>query len=346
MPKNLLVLYHQARERLVDSEPTGDIRELYHRARESYLETVEAGIIDANADALFAASEPLRFRLSGLEGDLESATGDLQTVLKPFTVAAPLDWTKQRSELTLLDEPKRARLLVEVDELLFLSAVALDRSRDPRSARLAVETCDRAIRSSTSPGAWQALRAAGEVGGDPPVGGDDPSAETSASACFQWGLLHDLEGHGAEAIAWLERAVWLEPSDAWYQLTLALQLDRAGRSGEAQAHADVAVALRPQSPRVRYHRALIARRRGALTLAAQDLRRTLDGIRDLPESDRTRDFERKVRRESAARRARRPSRPEGRRGETAARHLVPTGLTRPHECVVPKISRPGTLIFH
>ncbi len=300
LPKNLLVLYQQARERLVDSEPAGDIRELYHKARESYLETVEAGTIHANADALFAASEPLRFRLSGLEGDPETATCDLQTVLKPFTVAAPHDWTKQRTELTLLDEPKRARLLVEVDELLFLSAVALDRSGDPRSARLTVTTCDRAIRSSTSPGAWLALRVRRNRSGDAPVGGEDPSAETSASACFQWGLLHDHEGHRAEAIAWLERAVWLEPSDAWYQLTLALQLDRAGRSAEAQAHADIAVALRPHSPWVRYHRALIARRRGAFALAALDLRRTLGDVQKLPDSDRTRDLEREVRREYAA----------------------------------------------
>ena len=246
MPKSLHVLYKRARERLVDSEPTGDIRELYHQARESYLETVEAGIIDANADALFLASEPLRFRLSGLEGDLEAATRDLQAVLKPFTVAAPHDWTKQRTELTLLEETKRERLIVEVDELLFLLAVALDRSGDPRSARLAVETCDRAIRSSRSPGAWKALRARLDGSGDVPVGGANPSEERSASTCFQWGLLRDHEGRRAEAIAWLERAVWLEPSDAWYHLTLALQLDRAGRSGEAQAHADAAVALRPR----------------------------------------------------------------------------------------------------
>ena len=296
MPESLLVLYRQARERLASSEPTGDIRELYHRARESYLETVEAGIIDANADALFLASEPLRFRLSGLEGDPETATRDLQIVLKPFTVAAPHDWTKQRTELTLLDESKRAGLLVEVDELLFLSAVSLDRSRDPRSARLALETCDRAIRSSPSPGAWKALRARLDRSGDAPVGGE----ETSASACFQWGLLRELEGHLPEAIAWLERAVWIEPSDAWYQLTLALQLHRAGRSDEAQAHADAAVALRPQSPWVRYHRALITRGRGALALAALDLRETLRDIQKLPDADRTRDLERKIIREYAA----------------------------------------------
>ena len=102
------------------------------------------------------------------------------------------------------------------------------------------------------------------------------------------------EGHRAEAIAWLERAVWLEPSDAWYHLTLALQLDRAGRSGEAQAHADVAVALRADSPWVRYRRALIARRRGALDLAALDLGRTLEDLWKLPDTDRTRDLERKV----------------------------------------------------
>ncbi|MEJ7638865.1 MAG: tetratricopeptide repeat protein [Singulisphaera sp.] len=191
-------------------------------------------------------------------------------------------------------------LLVEVDELLFLSAVAARPLGGSRSARLAVETCDRAIRSSTSPGAWLALRARLNRSGDTPVGGEHPSAETSASACFQWGLLHDHEGHRAEAIDWLERAVWLAPSDAWYQLTLALQLDRAGRSGEAQAHADSAVALRPQSPWVRYHRALIARRRGALALAALDLRRTLGDVQNLPDSVRTRDLEHKVRREYAA----------------------------------------------
>ena len=296
MPESLLVLYRQARERLANSAPTGDIRELYHKARESYLETVEAGIIDANADALFLASEPLRFRLSGLEGDPGSATRDLQIALKPFTVAPPHDWTKQRTELTLLDETKRARMLVEVDELLFLSAVALDRAGDPESARLAVETCDRALRSSPSPGAWKALRARLKRSGDAPAGGE----ETSASACFQWGLLRDLEGDLPGAIARLERAVWIEPSDAWYQLTLARLLHRAGRSDEAQAHADAAVALRPRSPWVRHQRALITRGRGALDLAALDLRETLRDIRRLPVSDRARDLERRVIREQAA----------------------------------------------
>ena len=93
MPKNLLDLFQEARERLVDPEPTGDIVELYHQARESYLETMEAGTINANADALLLASEPLRFGLSGLEGDLETATRELLAVLDPFTVAAPRDWT-------------------------------------------------------------------------------------------------------------------------------------------------------------------------------------------------------------------------------------------------------------
>ena len=254
-------------------------------------------------------------------------------MLKPFTVAAPHDWTKQRTELTLLDESKRARLIVEVDELLFLLAVALDRSRDPGSARLAVETCDRAIRSSRSPGAWKALRARLDGSGDAPVGGEDPSAEASASTCFQWGLLRDHEGHRAEAIAWLERAVWLEPSDAWYQLTLALQLDRAGRSGEAQAHADVAVALRPHSPWVRYHRALIARRRGALALAALDLERTLDDVRKLPDSDRTRDLERKVLREYAALPGAEALPTGGGGGARTSASPRGPGSTRPHEGV-------------
>jgi tetratricopeptide (TPR) repeat protein len=235
-----------------------------------------------------------------LEGDPVSATGDLLAVLKPFTVAAPLDWTKQRTELTLLSESKRARLIVEVDELLFLHAVALDRSRDPLSVPLALETCDRAIRSSRSPGAWKALRARLAGAGDARVGGVNPSDEHSASTCFQWGLLRDLEGRRAEAIAWLERAVWLMPNDAWYHLTLALQFDRADRSGEAQAHADAAVALRPHSPWVRYQRALIARRRGALALAALDLRRILGDVRKHPDSDRARDLEREVLRERAS----------------------------------------------
>ena len=237
-------------------------------------------------------------------------------MLKPFTVAAPYDWTKQRMELTLLDEAKRARLLVEVDELLFLLAVALDRSGDPRSARLAVETCDRAIRSSRTPGAWKALRARLDGAGDAPVVGEDPSAEASASACFQWGLLHDLEGHRAEAIARLERAVWLEPSDAWYQLTLALHLDRAGRSVEAQAHADVAVALRPRSPWVRYHRALIASKAGGPGARGAGPPEGDPRGPKLPASDRTRDLERDASREYEAWRGRSPYRPRGDRGET------------------------------
>ena len=332
MPKNLLVLYQKARERLVDSEPTGDIRELYHKARESYLETVEAGTIDANADALFVASEPLRFRLSGLEGDLETATRDLQAVLKPFTVAAPHDWTKQRTELTLLDEAKRARLIVEVDELLFLLAVALDRSGDPRSARLAVETCDRAIRSSTI-----ARRMEGTPGAAGRVGGGAGRGRGSLGRDLGLGVLPvgiaprsrrpSRRGDrlaGAGRLARAERR--LVSAHAGAPARPCRPIGRGPGACRRRRRAPPSISLGPLPPRPHRPKAGATGPRGAGPSADAGRRSETSPIRTGPATSSAR---------SAAStrpcRARRPSRPEGRRGETRGRHLVRTGLTRPRE---------------
>jgi tetratricopeptide (TPR) repeat protein len=68
---------------------------------------------------------------------------------------------------------------------------------------------------------------------------------------LQWALLRDLQGEHDRAIAWLRRATDLDPGEFWPQWVLASWLERDGQHGEASAHAEAAMALRPRSARAR-----------------------------------------------------------------------------------------------
>ena len=134
----------------------------------------------------------------------------------------------------LLDPRTRGRVLDEVNELLFLWALARDRASDASAVRTLRE---RALVFTPTRGPWLAL-------------GTEPATpdESSASSCFLWGLLQDHQGQSAEALDWLRRAVRLEESNPWRHAFLALAEHRAGNLAAARTHADVAVALQPQSP--------------------------------------------------------------------------------------------------
>ena len=272
------------------AEARRDLEDLYRKAREKAVLAEQTGKIRDEADALFRAAVPLRFRLLDFGGDPVAAALDLRDALRPFYVLANRNWAA-RSELSLLDETRRSRLSAEINELLFLYVVAVDRSNDPEALPHAIAVCDRALAFATPAGPWRALRerldarrnVRAVVFDAQPRSRDVPDALAS----FQWGLLRALEGRRAEAIAWLERAVRTDPGAYWFQYYLAYYHDRnedaLSEAGFHQAlrHYDAAVALQPRLPWVRFSRARLYRRRGAWALALDDFQRALDDARAL-----------------------------------------------------------------
>ena len=99
--------------------------------------------------------------------------------------------------------------------------------------------------------------------------------ETSARGCFQWALLCHLEERPESAVAWLERATLLKPSDYWSQFYLGNSHELLGRDGRAMEHYQAAVALREDSPWARFNRSVIYRKRGDWEQALNDLTRAL-----------------------------------------------------------------------
>ena len=78
-----------------------------------------------------------------------------------------------------------------------------------------------------------------------------------------------------ETIAWLERAVRLEPGDYWSQFYLGYHHWRAGHNQKALEHDQAAVALQPGSPWAWFNLALLHRAADDLDLAMDDLNQAL-----------------------------------------------------------------------
>ncbi|HWE35477.1 MAG TPA: protein kinase [Isosphaeraceae bacterium] len=206
------------------------------------------------ADALVRDADVLRRRLLG---PVDATTLDeLERALQPFFVLENPDWARS-PELFLLDPARRDRLVREVDDLLFLGVVMMERARpgDPEAAREGLGFCDRAAAVDGTSPAWQALRVrcGRRLGGlrPEPAAGPGPGATETARACVRWTLIRDLEGRPDAALALLDRAVGLDPDDPWVRTLLAEALDRAGRPDRARHHAEVAAALRPSSAAAR-----------------------------------------------------------------------------------------------
>jgi serine/threonine protein kinase/tetratricopeptide (TPR) repeat protein len=296
------IVQFNAAAKLTEGHP--ELEDQFRTARQQVRQAEMTGETRDHADILFRAAIPLRFRLIGFGGDLPSASRDLPVVLRYFFVLVNDNWTK-RSELLLLDEPRRNRLFNEVNELLFLWVVALDRSNDPEAIRQAIDLCDRAIVFVEPKAPWKALRSwleAHRAGLPAPqdTTPDRVSAEKTALACYQWGLLRALEGRRTQAIAWLKQAVRIEPSAYWYRYYLAYSYDQSehltdAAYNEAMKHYETAFALRPDLPWVRFSRARLYRRRGAWSQALDDFRRALQDARALDVSARDPSFESQVR---------------------------------------------------
>jgi serine/threonine protein kinase/predicted Zn-dependent protease len=275
--------------------------------------------VNNDAQRLHDYADTLRFRLIGLGEDLPGAVEELKRLLAPFYVlSSKEDWTTLQHTMPLLDPPRRELLREEVGELLFLWMVGIEHSlrqlghvpqrqeelrERERAVDQALEVCDRALQFTSAKGPWRALRAEletyrepsggsrsslphGAVGGGPSLLGEPKQVadEPSALACFQWGLLCSSQGRRTRAIEWLQRAVWLEWSNYWYQFYLAYLEDQAGFPDDALDHYSVAVAQRANSPWVRFNRARIYRAKGRWAWAIDDLNRALELLHGRPEA--------------------------------------------------------------
>ncbi len=258
----------------------GRLSGLLDRIRQEHRLASETKEIRDKTDGLFRVGERLRFSLLGFEGDGRTACKQVQSALAQFSIPDDPAWFGQES-IGLLDRPRRDRMIGEVNELLFLWVFAMDREwhGDPAAARQAIRICDVALASAPTVGPWRAMRArcAAILAGEPPPSRVPPRAEgeTSARGCFQWALLCHLEERPESAVAWLERATLLKPSDYWSQFYLGNYYELLGRDGRAMEHYQAAVALRPDSPWARFNRSVIYRKRGDWEQALNDLNRAL-----------------------------------------------------------------------
>jgi tetratricopeptide (TPR) repeat protein len=260
----------------------GDARlaSLGDRAREAERLALQRKEAKERAEQLFDDGERIRFSLLGFGGDPNVAHRWVRSALGRFSLPGDPQWMLQ-PQVTLLDEPHHRRLLDEVNELLFLWVVSLDRARreSKAMAQEAVKLCDVAMTFAAPIGPWQTTleRYNAILAGRTPAKGalDHTAGETSARGCFQWALLCDLEGRSEATIFWLERATRLEPGDYWSQFYLAYYHRRAGHSQQAMEHYQAAVALRPRSPWAWYNQALLHHARGELEQAMSDLNRAL-----------------------------------------------------------------------
>jgi len=234
-------------------------------------EALAAGRVKDRAQAFFLKVEPIRFRLVTGHG-LKSASHELQEAFAEFNVFGSSPWIDD-PELARLEPARHARLIEEVNEVLFLWVLASDQPGDQENARRAAAVCERALLFAEPKAPWHALKARYdrrelEFDGLPA----QPSAEPSALACFEWGLLAVKDGHPDLALAWFERAVNLRPDRLWYQFALAFHHALYGDVGQAMAHYDAAVALRPESSWALLNRAQLAwSRQGAWERALLDL---------------------------------------------------------------------------
>lgn len=225
------------------------------------------------ADDFHAKVEPLESRLIQRR-DLKEVNTALLEALEPFGVLddSPVPWS-QRLLVELLDEQRRAQLIADVNDLLFLWVVAADRPNDPQRARRSRAICDRALTFAEPKGPWEWLRARYDSAShsSPPFP-TDPRAEESSRACFQWGLLAPLAGQRMLSPSWLERACKLEPGEFWFQFTAGNSFASLGSAEGALRYYNAAIAIRPHSAWALFNRAQVYwSRLGAWERARHDL---------------------------------------------------------------------------
>jgi serine/threonine protein kinase/predicted Zn-dependent protease len=270
----------------------------------------------SRADEFFKAADELRFRLHLGEGtELIAAFEDVQKAIAPFFVLKNDDWTKLPYILPLLDGGRRARLLAEMNELIFLWMVQIDErleslpdpsdrkavSADRDAVESSLRICAKALVWVEPKEPWRAMvsrlkahearRTAGAAApitdaadwprAAPPI---RPGLEFSPLACFQWGTLALRAERLDRAVEWLRRAVQIQPDNHWYQYFLAYLEDKAGSVDEALRDYSIAIAHRPDSPWVQFSRARLYRSKGRWETALEDMKNALHMLRGRPEA--------------------------------------------------------------
>jgi len=256
-----------------------ELVDLFFSARIRHRRALEIAAAGAKAATLSRRVESLKFRIFGMGGEEAAVAAELKETLAPFYVFQNVNWSRL-PELSLLDGPRRGRLKDEVDELLFLWVWKQAESDDPTIARDGLALCDRALAFTATPGPWRSMRAylAGQILPQAPGGRaiEVSSAEASARECLKWGLYFRMTGRSDLALAWLERATWIEPESYWTRYILSSHYYHGGHPDEALKHCEAAVALAPRSYGARLNRARLLKERGSWGQAMDDLQKARD----------------------------------------------------------------------
>ena len=246
-----------------------------------------ARVVRDRATTFFEEAEPLRFALLGFVGDRAGASRRLLIALRPFGVLESRSWADS-PDLARLDDARRARLLREVDDLLFFWVVraAMDRAESAVEAPLATKYCDLALRFTDRRGSWEALRAWWDGSRNRGALIPEPSSgsEPTAADWFRWSLLDRMAGDSGQALDRLERAARLDPGNYWHQYALGFEWSESRTPARAIGPLDAAIALRPDSPWARRTRAKVRASLGEWSSAVDDLTEALGKCRPLDDA--------------------------------------------------------------
>jgi serine/threonine protein kinase/Tfp pilus assembly protein PilF len=312
-------IFRQLRAKYHPLDSIESPEELKHGAQEKSKLAERTAKVHKEADDLNRSADDLRFRLLLDEGaELSQATDEIKRVLASFYVLENDNWTTLDSSLNLLDPPRRARLLRDVNELLFLWMAVIDESAAD-SPRLSEQTtakeraellapalaiCSKALVWVDPKAPWLALEARLRASRSPESRPSEPHGNSSADDladepreinkvdsaldCFQWGILAFRGNHLVRAIEWLERAVRLDKENYWYHFLVGYLEDKADYLDAALSNYSTAAALKPSSPWVLFSRARIYRSRGKWEWAREDMTSALEQLAGRPEATKVR----------------------------------------------------------
>ncbi len=235
-----------------DAEGWPALDGLREEAQKQRLLALDTDRARKNADKLFEDLQPIRSRLITMDR-LETIAPEITRALAPLFNAKP---SERGFDLRLLDKARSVRLRDEANEVLILWVAASGPKGNREHDRQVVAICDQALRFAEPQAPWRALKAwYGSTGNLHPSIPEDPVHVSSARACFEWALLALLDDQPERGVAWLERAVRLDPSQFWYQFALAYRYGVSNDHARALQHYDEALVLRPNSGWAHFNRA-------------------------------------------------------------------------------------------